>query len=295
MRFKEKRNGLDSRTRTKKVNRSKGGNIALFVFIGVLGIFMSLPMVYAVGNAFKPLDELWLFPPPLFPKNPTLTNFSDLFRLLQNSWVPLSRYLFNTIFITVVGTTGSVIFASMCAFALAKIDFPGAGFIFKLIVTSLMFSTAVTSIPNYITMVRLNWIDTYKALIIPVMGSSLGLYLMKQFMSQIPDALIEASQIDGAGYIRIFWKIIMPNVKSAWLTLIVFSVQALWNMGASVYVYSEQLKTFPYAISQIISGGIARAGVGSAVTVIMMIVPIGTFLITQSNIIETMSTSGMKD
>ena len=277
------------------MNRSKGASVTILVFVSILGLFMALPIVYTIGNAFKPLDELWLFPPPLFPRNPTITNFTSLFTLLQSSWVPLSRYLFNTVFITTVGTAGQLIFSAMCAYPLAKHPFPGHNFIFKLIVLSLMFSSAVTSIPSYMTMVKLGWIDTYQSIIVPAMGSTLGLYLMKQFMEQLPDSLLEAAKIDGAGEFRIFWRIVMPNVKSAWLTVIVFSVQSLWNMGASVFIYSEQLKTFPYAISQIISGGIARAGVGSAVTVIMLIVPITAFVITQSNIIETMASSGMKD
>ena len=281
--------------RTRRINRSKGASFLILFLVALLGVFVALPIVYTIGNAFKPLDELWLFPPPLLPRNPTLSNFTSLFTLLQSSWVPLSRYVFNTVFITAVGTAGQLIFSAMCAYPLAKHPFPGHTVIFKLIVLSLMFSTAVTSIPNYMTMVRLGWIDTYRSIIVPAMGSSLGLYLMKQFMEQLPDSLLEAAKIDGAGEFIIFWRIVMPNAKSAWLTVIVFSVQSLWNMGSSVYIYSEQLKTLPYAISQIVSGGIARAGVGSAVTVIMLIVPITVFIITQSNIIETMSTSGMKD
>lgn len=279
----------------RKVNRSTGGNAMIFIIIGLMGVFTALPMVYTIGNAFKPLDELWLFPPKLLPQNPTLTNFGDLFTLLQSSWVPTSRYFFNTLFITLAGTIGEVILASMCAYALAKHNFPGSKIIFAIIVNSLMFTTAVTAIPNYLTMVNLGWIDTYYSIIIPAMGTSLGLYLMKQFIEQLPDVLLEAAKIDGAGELRIFWKIVMPNVKPAWLTVIIFSVQSLWNIGQNNYIYSEQLKTLSYAMSQIISGGIARAGVGSAVTVLMMSVPIITFVVTQSNVMETMSTSGMKD
>ena len=229
--------------RHKRVNRSLAGDIAVFTTITLLGIFIALPLVYAIGNAFKPLDELWIFPPPLFPRNPTFKNFIDLFVLLQNSWVPLSRYFFNTLFITAVGTFGQLVLASMCAYPLAKHPFPGA----------------------------------------------------KQFMEQLPDELLEAAKIDGAGEMRIFWTIVMPNIKPAWLTLMVFSVQQLWNMGSSVFIYSEQLKTLSYAINQIVAGGIARAGVGSAVIVVMMIVPIVMFIFTQSNIIETMASSGLKD
>lgn len=283
--------------RIKKLqkNWSPAGNAMIFIIIVAFGIFVSLPLVYAIGNAFKPLNELWIFPPPILPKNPTLNNFRDLFTLLGVSWVPMSRYFFNTVFITIVGTAGNVILASMCAYPLAKRKFPGSKLIFSMIVTSLMFSAAVTSIPNYLTMVNLGWVNSYKSIIVPAIGSTLGLYLMKQFMEQLPDSLLEAAKIDGGNEFSIFWGIVMPNVKPAWLTLIVYSVSGLWNMGASVFIYSEELKTFPYAISQIVAGGIARAGVGSAVTVVMMIVPILTFIVTQSNVIQTMTTSGMKD
>ena len=281
--------------RHKRVNRSLAGDIAVFTTITLLGIFIALPLVYAIGNAFKPLDELWIFPPPLFPRNPTFKNFIDLFVLLQNSWVPLSRYFFNTLFITAVGTFGQLVLASMCAYPLAKHPVPGAKWIFQLIIVSLMFNATVTAIPNFLIMSGLGWVDTYKAIIVPAMGSTLGLLLIKQFMEQLPDELLEAAKIDGAGEMRIFWTIVMPNIKPAWLTLMVFSVQQLWNMGSSVFIYSEQLKTLSYAINQIVAGGIARAGVGSAVIVVMMIVPIVVFIFTQSNIIETMASSGLKD
>ena len=278
-----------------KINRSHTGNFFTFTFVILLGLFIALPIMYAIGNSFKPLNELWIFPPPLLPKQPTLKNFTDLFVLLQNSWVPMSRYMFNTIFITVVGTAGQVVLASMCAYPLAKHPFPGSKLIFKMIFFSLMFGTAVTAIPNYLIMVQIGWVDTYQAIIIPAMGGTLGLYLMKQFMEQIHNSFLEAAKIDGANEWRIFWTIVMPMVKPAWLTLMVFSVQGLWNMGANIFIYSEKLKTFPYAVSQIIAGGIARAGVGSAVMVVMMIVPIMVFVFTQSNIIETMASSGVKE
>lgn len=284
-----------ARFRGGKINRSLGADIVIFAGLIVFGCFMALPLVYAIGNSLKPLNELWVFPPMLIPRHPTFQNFIDLFSLLQNSWVPISRYFFNTLFITLVGTAGQVIFASACAYPLAKHKFPGHNFIFSMIVLSLMFSTVVTSIPNYIIMTELNWIDRYVAIIIPAMGNSLGLYLMKQNIETLPDSLLEAAKIDGANEFVIYWKIVMPNVKAAWLTLIVFSVQQLWNTGSNIFIYSEQLKTLPYAISQILAGGIARAGVGSAVTVIMMFVPIAVFVFTQSSIVETMASSGMKD
>ena len=286
------------RTRNHKVvlNRSAGGDAGITVMLVLLGAFMFLPMVYAIMQALKPLDELWIFPPRFYVVNPTLKNFGDLFRLMSTSWVPFSRYIFNTILIAVVGTTGNLILSSLAAYSLAKIKFPGRGFFFQTIVLSLMFNSTVTGICNFIVMTALGWVDTYLAIIIPTFASTLGLYLMKQFMeSSVSDAVLESARLDGASEFRTFLTIAMPMVKPAWLTLIVYSFQGLWNSGTSIYIYSEELKTFNYAISQILAGGIVRAGAGAASTVIMMIVPITVFVITQSNIIETMGSSGMKD
>jgi ABC-type glycerol-3-phosphate transport system permease component len=119
---------------------------------------------------------------------------------------------------------------------------------------------------------------------------------MKQFMeTNVSDAVLESARLDGASEFRTFWVIAMPMVKPAWLTLIIYSFQDLWNKGSSIYIHSEQLKSFNYAIGQITAGGIARAGAAAASTVIMMMVPITVFVVSQSNIIETMGSSGMKD
>lgn len=280
----------------KRLNRSKAGTIALFIVIAAIATVMALPLVLVIGNSFKPLNELWVFPPKLLPQSPTLKNYSDMLNVMSNSLVPFSRYIFNTLLITVAGTAGNIIFSSMCAFQLAKMKFPGRDRIFRLIVLTLMFNATVTAIPNYLIMSKLHWIDTYWALIIPTFGSSLGLYLMKQFMeSNVPDTLVEAARIDGASMWKTYWQIVMPCVKPGWLTLILLSVQSLWNMGSTTYIFSDNLKTLAYALGQITSAGIARAGVGAAVTVVMMSVPVLIFVFTQSNIIETMSTSGMKE
>ncbi len=278
------------------LNRSKGGDAGITFMLTIMGLFMFLPMVYAISQSLKPLDELWKFPPNFIVQNPTIKNYTDLFRLMNTSWVPFSRYLFNTILISVTGTAGNLILSSMAAYALSKIKFPGRGWMFQTIVLSLMFSATAAGIANFITMSILGWVDTYWSVIVPAWGSTLGLYLMKQFMeSSVSDAVLESARLDGSTEFNTFLKIAMPMVKPAWLTLIVYSFQGLWNAGASVYIYSEELKTFNYAISQILSGGIVRAGAGAASTVVMMLVPVTVFVITQSNIIETMSSSGMKD
>lgn len=281
--------------RKKRVNRSLAGNIAMFGFLAVIGAFMALPIVYAVNNAFKPLDEIFLFPPRLFVRNPTMDNFADLFQLLGDSWVPFSRYIFNTVFVTGMGIIGHVLLASAAAYPLAKHRFPGKGIMFQIVVLSLMFTPAVTAIPNYMIMSWLGLVNTYWAVIIPAFAYSLGLYLMKQFMEQIPDALLEAAKIDGASEYRIFWSVVMPNVKPAWMTLIILLFQMLWGADTSGFIYSEQLKSLIYAANQIVLGGIARAGVGAAVALLIMSVPITVFVFAQSQIIETMATSGMKE
>ena len=286
------------RTRRHKVvlNRSAGGDAGIIFFLVIMGAFMFLPMVYVISQSLKPLDELWLFPPRFFVTNPTLENFSDLFSLMNANWVPFSRYVFNTVLITACGTFGNLVLASMAAYALAKLNFPGKNWMFQMVVLSLMFHQTVNQVTHFIILSAFHWIDTYFAIIIPALATTMGLYLMKQFMeSAVTDSVLESARLDGASEFRTFLVIAMPMVKPAWLPLIIESFRGLWNTGASVYIYSEQLKTFNYAIQQIVSGGVARAGAGAAATVVMMIVPITVFVITQSSIIETMGSSGMKD
>ena len=294
MRIKEQK--MRVRNHQVVLNRSVGGDTGIFVFLAIMGVFMFLPMYYTVIQAFKPLDELWMFPPRFYVSKPTPKNFSDLFSLLNTSWVPFSRYIFNTVFITAAGTFGNLFFSSIAAYALAKIPFPGRKGIFWLMQKSLMFTSTVTAIANFLTLSTIGLMDNVFAIIIPAWGSTMGLYLMKQFMdSSISDDVLESARLDGCSEMRTFWQIAMPMVKPAWLTLIIYSFQGLWQMGSSPYIYSEQFKTLNYAITQITAGGVARAGAAAAGTVIMMIVPILVFVITQSNIIETMATSGMKD
>ena len=281
---------------TRSINRSKGGDIGIFVMLAIVAVIMVLPLVYAISQSLKPLDELFVFPPRFLVMNPTIKNFRDLFNLMNKSWVPFSRYIFNTVFISVAGTLGNVILASYAAYALAKIKFPGRQFLFSIVVYSLMFNSTVTGITNFLTMSILGWVDSYLAVIVPAWCTTFGLYLMKQFMeTSVNDSVLESARLEGAGENLIFWKIAMPMVKPAWITLIIFVFKDLWNMGASMFIYSEQLKTFNYAIGQLVTAGIALSGVSAASTVIMMIVPITVFVITQSNVITTMSASGMKD
>ena len=286
------------RTRRHKVvlNRSAGGDAGITFLLVILGAFMFLPMLYVIMQSLKPLDELWMFPPRFYVKSPTLGNFGDLFSLMNDSWVPFSRYIFNTVFITLCGTFGNLIVASMAAYALAKMKFPGRGFLFQIVVLSLMFHQTVNQLSNFIIMSSFRMVDTYLAIIVPALAGTMGLYLMKQFMeSSVADSVLESARLDGASEFRTFLTIAMPMVKPAWLTLIIESFKGLWNTGASIYIHSEELKTFNYAINQVVTAGVQRAGASAAATVVMMIVPITVFVVSQSQIIETMGSSGMKD
>lgn len=276
--------------------RSRAGRIINFLFLCLVGVFMIIPFLYILNNAFKPMDELFLYPPKIFVQHPTLSNFTNISTLMSSSWVPFSRYIFNTIFVTVVATFFHIIFASLAAYVLEKRAFPGRKVISEVITLSLMFTPAVTGIPNYIIQSKLGMIDTYWVLIIPYIGGSMGLYLMKQHMSSaIPNALLEAARIDGAGELTIFMKIVMPLVKPAWLTMLMTSVQSMWGITGNTVIFSEAKKPLQYALSQIASGGIARTGAAAAVSLIMILPPLLIFIFSQTQILDTMASSGIKE
>lgn len=286
------------RTRKHRVvlSRSAGGDFGVTIFMILLGVLMFFPMYYLIIQSLKPLDELFYFPPRLYVSNPSFENFSDLFNLLNTSWVPFSRYLFNTVFITVCGTFGNLILSSLCAYALSKLPFPGHKFTFQVIQKSLMINSEVAQLMIFVIISKMGMLDTYWAIIVPALATPLGLYLMKQFIdSNVSTEILESARLDGAGEFRTFWSIAMPMVKPAWLTLIIYSFQGLWNTGQNIYIYSEQLKTLNFTINQVLLEGIVRSGASAAATVVMMIVPIVVFVVSQSRIIETMGSSGMKD
>ena len=292
--IKRRRKHLFKR-KERKLNRSMAGNTLLFVLMGICGVAMAIPLVMVINNALKPLDELFQFPPKIFVRNPTLENFSDLFILMNDTWVPFSRYMLNTVIITGGGMVGHVIIASLAAYPLAKHEFPGKKILFQMVVLSMMFSWTVTQTPQYMIISWLGINNSYWALILPACSFGMGLYLMKQFMEQLPDSLMESARLDGAGEFRIFWSIVMPNVKPAWLTLAIFQFQQMWGNTGGTFLRDEQLKPLQYALYQISAGGAARAGAAAAVTFIIAAVPITFFLICQSNVLETMTSSGMKE
>lgn len=286
------------RTRKHQVvlNRSAGGDTLINFMLLLLGILMVLPMYLVIINSIKPLDELFVYPPRFYVVNPTWDNFKDLFTLMTDSWVPFSRYIFNTVFISVAGTFGNLVLSSLAAYSLSKMRYPGRDFFFQLIVKSLMISSTVTGVFQFIILVKAGFMDSQWGVILPAWGTTLGLYLMKQFMeSNVTDAVLESARLDGASELRTFWSIAMPMVKPAWLTLIIYSFQGLWNTTSSIYIQSEELKTLAAALNESLTAGVVRSGATAASTVVLMIVPIAVFVISQSKIIETMGSSGMKD
>lgn len=293
-----RRKGRVSRA-LRKPNRSLGGDIFIWIILAIFGAFFAFPLVFLINNAFKPLDEIFINPPNLFVINPTLNNLDDLFILMSRSWVTFTRYIFNTVFYTAAGTFGHLFFASLGAFAVSKYDFPGSKFFFGLIITTLMFNPFVLQIPNFLILAQFGWIDTPLAVVIPAFGMPLGFFLLKQFMDTIPVSLVEAAKIDGATEWYIYAHIVMPLVKPALLTALVFSIQALWNNPQHMVIHTEQLKTLPLAIQQIIGSphapNIARMGINAAGLFVMMIVPIIIFIFAQSNILKTMASSGIKE
>ena len=294
--LKEKHLKVSRESQYKRYTRSKAGNFFYVLFLVAFGLFSVLPLFYSIVTSFKPLDELLVFPPTFFVKRPTIGNYLVLPDLLSNLQVPLSRYVFNSIFVTVVSTFLYVIVAALAAFTLAKSNIRGKKVFFLVIQFALLFNTYTLSIPQYLIFSWMGIVDTYWVMILPYIASTMGVFLMKQYMEcAIPNALLEAARVDGAGPYRIFFQIALPIVKPCWLTLTLFGFRDIWASIPDGTIFNETLKTLPMIMSQITAGGIARSGSAMAVTVIMMIPPILVYLISQSNVIEAMNSAGIKE
>lgn len=280
----------------RRYTRSKAGNILYSGILFLAGVFTVLPLVYCIVTSFKPLDELLIFPPQFMVRRPTWGNYLALPSLLNKLQVPMARYIFNSLFIALVSTFLHIIAASLAAFTFSKSKVKGRTAMFWLVQITLLFNAYTLGVPQYLIFSELNIIDTYWVYILPAIPSAMGCFLMKQFIdTSVPDALLEAARIDGAGVLRMYWRIIMPMVKPAWMTLFLFSFRDMWSIVPSGTIFSEQLKTLPQVMSSITAGGIARSGSAMAATVILMLPPIIVFMISQGNVLETMSSSGIKE
>ena len=279
----------------RRAGRKHGGTVLLFLFLLILGIFMVLPIWLMFVNSVKPVNEMFIFPPKWYTLNPTLDHFKDTYRVLGQMWVPFSRYVWNSILVTVSVTVLQCVFASMAAFCLAKVDFPGNKIINAVIVLALLYNSNVIYLMQYMVMAKLHMINHMSALILPAAASTMGLYLMRQSMSAVPDAMIEAAKVDGAGLFTICWRIVIPNQKPALMTMAIFAFQGAWNITGGTFVYDESLKTLPTVIQQAAAAGISRQGVTMAAAVILFVPPVLFFILAQSQVMETMAHSGIKE
>lgn len=287
-----------TRKRRRKLHKRNAARPVEYVVLALLAAAMLLPIVYMVSTAFKPLEEMFLYPPRFFVHHPTLRNFADLLVAMDGLRVPFSRYLFNSLFVTVAIVTGSVILSSMAAYPLAKYPrMPGNKLFFSIVISALMFAPEVTQIPRYLIVDRMGMVDTYWGLIVPSLAGAYGLFLMKQFMEQLPVELIEAAKMDGASEWQVFWRMIMPLVRPAWITLIIFSFIGTWNdfFTPLVFTRSEQMKTLPLMMSSLGGPGVvARYGAVAAASLVMTLPTLIVFVALQKYVMETMAYSGIK-
>ncbi|MBO0991686.1 carbohydrate ABC transporter permease [Bacillus sp. SD088] len=275
------------------------GGIFLYTFLTIGGLLFLSPLVYMASTSVKPISELFLFPPRFFPINPTLVNFRDLFFITGTTTVPFSRYIFNSVLVTSAVVFFGVIISAMAAYPLAKHTMPFKSMVFSLIVTALMFSPVVLQIPQYLIISRSGMMNTYWAMILPGLAAPVGIFLMIQFLKQIPDSLLEAARMEGASEWRILWTIVFPLLKPAVATFALFSFIQAWNdpYASTMYATKDQLKTIPFAITSISGGAgvIARVGTLAAASFLMIIPTIFVFIITQRMVLQTMAHSGMKE
>ena len=285
-----------AKNQVRRYTRSKGGTFVIAMFLILFGSFMLLPMIYLFVTALKPLEEIMAFPPKFYVVSPTFENFRMLPKLLSTEWVPFSRYILNSIFVSVITTALHVLVASAAAFVLSKYSkYKLFYIIFMAVQLSLLYNAYTLAIPQYVIMSKLRILNTYFVYILPYLPSALGVFLLKQYMdSSIPETLLEAARIDGANCFMTYFKIALPLAKPAMLTLVLFAFKDMWSTSASNMIFDEDIKLLPNIISQIAVGGITRQGSTMAATVVMLLFPVSVYLISQSSITKTMSSSGIK-
>jgi ABC-type glycerol-3-phosphate transport system permease component len=276
--------------------------IKFYVVLLPLSLLMLLPIVYIFASAFKPPDELFAYPPRFLVTNPTLKNFTDLFSKLSTSGIPVSRYLFNSILITVITVLASILVSSTAAYALSKKRFKLKRTLFAINNVALMFVPIAVTIPRFLVIVELNLLNTFWVHILPVLAMPVGLFLLKQFIDGIPDEVIEAAQIDGAADVWIYWRIILPMIRPALATIAILTFQAAWNNAeiSTLYINNESLRTLAFylgtltATTTTTANAVAGQGVAAAAALIMFLPNLLIFIVLQGQVMSTMSHSGLK-
>lgn len=280
---------------TVALSRSKAGTFFIFLFLGTLSVLMAVPLLYTIMQSIKPIEEYFIYPPKFYVMNPTFENFRMMFSSVDTLGVPLTRYLFNTVFITIVGTTLTLLVAIITAYPLAKAKIKGVALLNAVLVYAMLFHNDTMAMVRFLVISKLGLVNTYWALILPNLAGTMCIFLICQFMrNSVPDSVLEAARIDGAGEFKILFFIVVPSIKSGWLTALIFTFQMFWNMTSSGYVFSEELKTLSETMSSLALSGITRAGAGMAITLILMIPSVIVFLWNQRSIMNTMAHSGLK-
>jgi len=274
--------------------------VILLLLTGIAAVFL-LPVIFIISTAFKPMSELFLYPPRFLVQNPTMQNFTDFMQAAEAAIVPFSRFMFNSIVVTMASVFIALLFSSTCAYAFSKMTFPGKGWLFNLVIISLMFAPEAVVITRFLIVSQLGIINTYFGHILPQVAVPVGVFLMKQFMDQIPISLSEAARIEGAGEFTIYWRIIMPNVMPAVGTVMIIVFQGVWMDTSSsvLFMTEESMRTLPYFVSTLTGGAqqaaaVARQGAAAAAGLIMFLPNFLIFAIMQKSMIETMVTSGIK-
>jgi len=273
--------------------------IKFYFLLIPMSMFVGLPILFIVSHAFKPTNELFAFPPRFFVRVPTFQNFRDLVNFAGDGGVPFSRYLFNSVFVAVIGVLLSIVITSLAAYGLSKLHFRGKKLLFEINTLALMFVPIAVTIPRYITIARMGLIDSYMVLVLPLIAMPVGLFLVKQFIDQTPNEIIESAKIDGASEMEIFFKIIMPIIAPAVATVGILAFQLIWNdpIGPNLYIDDESMKTLPFyfsTLAQVQGNTVAGQGMLAAASLIMFVPNLIMFIFLQSKVINTMAHSGIK-
>jgi len=281
-------------------DRFDKGQIKIYLFVIPLVLITGLPIVFIIFHAFKPMEELFAFPPKFITLHPTLDNFRKLFKASRSAGIPLSKYVFNSIFITLATVLGSLVFSTMAAYSLSKLKYKGRLTMLKINEVALMFVSVAVMIPRYLVVNKLGLIDTYWAEILPLIPLPVALFLIKQFTDQVPDSLIEAAYVDGAKEWQIYTRIIIPLTKPAIATAAILVFQQVWtNLEASnYYINDDSLKTLSFYMNTLTSttttNTVAGQGIAAAASLIMFLPNLILFCILQKNVMNTMAHSGIK-
>ncbi len=273
--------------------------VGISLILLLYGLFAATPLLYMISTAFKPMEEMFLYPPRFWVRRPTLGNFGDLFQAMSGTIVPATRYLFNSVVVTGLTVLGILVVQSMAAFPLARNRFRGRGLVLFLTTAAFMFAPHVTTIPRFLVVNGLHLTDTYLSLIVPTLAQPFMVFLLVNFMAQVPESLLEAARIDGAGGWFIYRRILIPLVKPALFTVLILTFVSVWNdtFTPLIYLRREVMKTFPVALSTIGGGAgtVARTGAVGASALITSLPTIVIFVLVQRSVMQTMAFSGIKE